>query len=203
MPGIRTFIALPASVQAQQAIAAVQAKLKATHVDVKWESQDKFHITLVFLGSVDPAKLELLSTALASAVHQFPSMKISYESLGAFPTIQNPRVVWIGLPPNQRVLDLQTIVGQTCTEFGFPKEERLFHPHITLGRVKETRNFVRLTEAIKTITFEPIVTTLAGLRELFQLCNQARYAPMRTSGELAAVIPQFKNAVRGLQEVRA
>jgi len=46
-------------------------------------------------------------------------------------------------------------------------------------------------------------TTLAGLRELFQLCNQARYAPMRTSGELAAVIPQFENAVRDLQNVKA
>jgi hypothetical protein len=46
-------------------------------------------------------------------------------------------------------------------------------------------------------------TTLAGLRELFQLCNQVRYAPMRTSGELAAVIPQFENAVRELQNVKA
>jgi hypothetical protein len=46
-------------------------------------------------------------------------------------------------------------------------------------------------------------TTLAGLRELFQLCNQARYAPMRTSGELAAVIPQFENAIRELQNVKA
>ncbi len=46
-------------------------------------------------------------------------------------------------------------------------------------------------------------TVLAGLRELFQLCNQARYAPMRTSGELAAVIPQFENAIRGLQNVKA
>ncbi len=47
---------------------------------------------------------------------------------------------------------------------------------------------------------EPV---LAGLRELFQLCNQARYAPLRTSGELAAVIPQFENAVRELQNVKA
>jgi hypothetical protein len=46
-------------------------------------------------------------------------------------------------------------------------------------------------------------TTLAGLRELFQLCNQARYAPLRSSGELAAVIPQFENAVRELQQVNA
>ena len=44
--------------------------------------------------------------------------------------------------------------------------------------------------------------TLAGLRELFQLCNQARYAPMRTSGELAAVIPHFENAVQELQNVK-
>ena len=46
-------------------------------------------------------------------------------------------------------------------------------------------------------------TTLAGLRELFQLCNQARYAPLRTSSELAAVIPQFENAIRELQNVNA
>jgi len=49
-------------------------------------------------------------------------------------------------------------------------------------------------------TPEPV---LAGLRELFQLCNQARYAPMRTSGELAAVIPQFENAICELQKVDA
>jgi hypothetical protein len=49
-------------------------------------------------------------------------------------------------------------------------------------------------------TPEPV---LASLRELFQLCNQARYAPMRTSGELAAVIPQFENAIRELQKVNA
>ncbi len=47
---------------------------------------------------------------------------------------------------------------------------------------------------------EPV---LAGLRELFQLCNQARYAPLRTSGELAAVIPQLENAIRELQKVNA
>jgi hypothetical protein len=63
-----------------------------------------------------------------------------------------------------------------------------------------------ITEAVIDERLVPLVTpetTLAGLRELFQLCNQARYAPMRTSGELAAVIPQFENAVRELQNVKA
>ena len=45
--------------------------------------------------------------------------------------------------------------------------------------------------------------TLKSLRELFHLNNQARYAPLRTSGELAAVLSQFENVVRELQKVKA
>jgi 2'-5' RNA ligase len=156
MAGIRTFIALPAQSITQQTIAEIQTTLKASQAEVKWESQNKFHITLVFLGNVEPSKLELLSSALAKSVEQFPSLTMTYDSIGAFPNKHNPRVVWIGITANQTVLDLQADVERVCAEFGFPKEDRMFHPHITLGRVKGNRNLVRLTEAIKTITFEPI-----------------------------------------------
>ena len=63
-----------------------------------------------------------------------------------------------------------------------------------------------ITEAVIDERLAPLGVpekTLAGLRELFQLCNQARYAPVRSSGKLAAVIPQFENIVRELQEVKA
>jgi 2'-5' RNA ligase len=158
MAGIRSFIALPTQPYAQQAIASIQTSLKSTQTVVKWESLDKFHITLVFLGNVEQSRLQLLSTALARSVQQFQSIKITYESLGAFPNTHTPRIVWIGIKINPSVLDLQAALQGVCEEFGFPKEDRAFHPHITLGRVKETRNLIRLTEAIKTITFEPIET---------------------------------------------
>ena len=45
--------------------------------------------------------------------------------------------------------------------------------------------------------------TLAGLRELFQLCNQARYAPVRDSQELAAVAAKFEKISRELSSVKA
>jgi 2'-5' RNA ligase len=54
------------------------------------------------------------------------------------------------------ILDLQSAIEKTCIDFGFQKEERAFHPHITFGRVKGIRNLARLTDAIKTITFEPM-----------------------------------------------
>jgi hypothetical protein len=43
----------------------------------------------------------------------------------------------------------------------------------------------------------------AGLRELFQLCNQARYAPVRNAGELNSIVAKFETVTRELQNVRA
>jgi hypothetical protein len=45
--------------------------------------------------------------------------------------------------------------------------------------------------------------TLAGLRELFQLCNQARYAPVRDPQELAAVAAKFETVTREIQALKA
>lgn len=45
--------------------------------------------------------------------------------------------------------------------------------------------------------------TRDGLHELFQLCNQARYAPVRGSSELNSVVAKFEQAVGELQEVKA
>jgi BatD DUF11 like domain len=46
---------------------------------------------------------------------------------------------------------------------------------------------------------EPLLT---GLRELFQLCNQARYAPIRGSAELNSVIGQFEKVISQLRELK-
>jgi len=45
-------------------------------------------------------------------------------------------------------------------------------------------------------------TTRGDLRELFQLCNQARYAPVRGTGELNSVVAKFEKAVGEIQEVK-
>lgn len=42
-----------------------------------------------------------------------------------------------------------------------------------------------------------------ALRELFQLCNQARYAPVRGTSELNSVATQFEKLIGELQELKA
>jgi len=44
-------------------------------------------------------------------------------------------------------------------------------------------------------------TTIDELRELFQLCNQARYAPVRGASELNSVAARLKKTIHELQEV--
>jgi 2'-5' RNA ligase len=156
MSKIRTFIAAPTSPEIQQKMTAIQSELRAAQADVKWDSQDKFHITLKFLGNIEETRIESLSQPLANCMMSSPVFEISFQSLGAFPNTHNPHVVWIGTAHNQAIFDLQSRIEEECLKFGFPKEDRAFHPHITLGRIKGMRNLVRLTEAIKTITFEPM-----------------------------------------------
>ena len=183
MSTIRTFIALPASSDVQQQMAVVQSELKASQADVKWDLQHKFHITLKFLGGVELSNIESLSSALAGMVKQFPAFEITYNSLGAFPNLHNPRVIWIGTKSDQVVLDLQSGVERVCSDFGFQKEERAFHPHITFGRVKGTRNLACLTEAIKTITFEPMQSRCSELLLM--------KSDLRPSGSIYTILKSF------------
>jgi len=45
-------------------------------------------------------------------------------------------------------------------------------------------------------------STCATLHELFQTCNVARYAPVQSSQELAALIPKLETVLEKLQEVK-
>jgi 2'-5' RNA ligase len=76
--------------------------------------------------------------------------------LGGFPDTTHPRVVWIGTSESPHIVRLQSEVEEVCTSFGFVKDDRPFHAHITLGRVKGNRNLERLTASLKSITFEPL-----------------------------------------------
>ncbi len=156
--GIRSFIALPSSPGLKRALSDVQALLKQEQADVKWDSPDKFHITLKFLGDVSAETLSALSDAMAATIPTLSSFRLTYETVGGFPDLVHPRVLWVGAGRSETLNILQEEVERICEQFGFVREARSFHPHITLGRVKGSGNLARLTAKAKSITFEPITT---------------------------------------------
>ncbi|MBI2619791.1 MAG: RNA 2',3'-cyclic phosphodiesterase [Ignavibacteriales bacterium] len=158
MPALRSFIALPVPADLKSEIAALIADLQSIPSDVKWEDPEKLHLTLRFLGNVDLSFVEELSQSLRGQLSYHFPFEITYEGLGAFPTWARPRVIWIGVRADESLSALQRTVEEVVIGLGREKEDREFHAHLTIGRVKGFRHLDRLTAKAKSVTFEPVST---------------------------------------------
>ena len=156
MPPLRTFIAFDTPEPIRNDMAAVQSELKKSNADVKWESEQKFHATITFLGNIEEHILPSVLRSIESTVRKYPSFEISYETIGAFPSIEHPRVLWIGCKNRDGVLEnLKNELDTALLQYGFEKEERAFHPHVTMGRLRSQSGLQNLTPIMKKLTFEP------------------------------------------------
>ena len=155
MARIRSFIALPSSPDLNFRLIEIQRQLNEEQANVKWDTPDKFHITLKFLGDVDSEDIPELVDSLTIATSALSSFQLVYDSIGAFPDLIHPKVIWAGARMSEGLVTLQREVDSVCARLGYPKENRPFHPHITLGRVKGSTNLNRLTARVKSSIFDP------------------------------------------------
>lgn len=147
---MRTFIAIPLPRDAETMLREMQEKLKAAAAEVRWTVVTSIHLTLRFLGEIDPEAVPRLTYLLRRATASERPFSMRLQGLGAFPNPRNPRVVWCGIEGEvQNLQSLQAKVEDACEAAGFPREERPFRPHLTLGRVKGKRNLHRLSEYIR------------------------------------------------------
>ena len=91
-----------------------------------------FHLTLKFLGEVQPNTLLLIKDKLNSI--KFTDFKLFTNAIGFFPSESMPRVIWIGLKPEDELIALQKSIDESLKDIF--KLENNFKPHITLARVK-------------------------------------------------------------------
>lgn len=156
MASIRTFIAIPTPDNVRQVLSDIQAELKTSRAEVKWELQEKLHITLRFLGNVDDRQLPQLMDECSKSICNFPSFSLIYGGLGCFPDIRNPRIVWAGSHNDDGTLfKMRKEIDDIVAGYGFERENRSFHPHITLARIKGKQNIPNLIKMLQSITFEP------------------------------------------------
>ncbi len=147
---MRTFIAVPLPAESHELLAGMQQELKAAEAEVRWTAAKSIHLTLKFLGEVEPAEIPRMAGLLREACRRLAPFGLSLRGLGAFPGLRNPRVVWCGVEGGLAALgELQRRVEGVCEGLGFAREQRGFSPHLTLGRVKGRRNLHRLADCIK------------------------------------------------------
>jgi len=109
-----------------------------------------FHITLKFLGEVQPDDAERTIELLKKI--KFTPFAVCMESIGIFPTEDYIRIVWVGIHPEEKVLELQKNIDELLK--GLFKKEKAFKAHITLARVKYPEDKKQFLEQLKRIKVE-------------------------------------------------
>jgi len=101
---------------------------------------EKIHLTLKFFGNIDESRIDPIVKSIEGPVQNISPFTVSVRGMGAFPHFKNPRVIWVGLVDGKGVLvSFQKEVEKELGKIGFEPEDRGFHPHLTLGRVKSNR----------------------------------------------------------------
>lgn len=142
---MRAFIAIELPQEIKDAIGKLQAGLKQAGADVKWVNPGNIHLTLKFLGEIDDNKIMEIENILSESAKACKDFYIRPCSIGAFPKIQSPKVIWIGIDKggSQTKLIAQEL-EEKLAQSGIPKEERPFSCHITIGRTKSFLNSGKL-----------------------------------------------------------
>lgn len=147
---MRTFVAVPLSESCHKLLADLQGRMRPLGADVRWVATSSIHLTLKFLGEIDPARVPQIVESLRNCSAGISSFQLRLHGLGGFPNVRNPRVIWCGVEgETDKLLLLQERVEEACADLGFARETRPFHPHLTLGRVQGKRNLQQLLDYIK------------------------------------------------------
>jgi 2'-5' RNA ligase len=121
-------------------VEAVTKRLEHEEWPVRWTASGNAHITLHFLGEVEPERTQLLRLALSPTVSLHEHFDLRTADLGVFPNMKRPRIIWLGLyGPAHRLHTLREDIGELLETFEFKLDDKEFHPHITLGRVRDAR----------------------------------------------------------------
>src|SRR5580765_2293543 len=97
-------ISLPDEVKAEVARAQQEMRCALPGGIVRWTKREQFHLTLKFLGNVEVARVNALTTALRSAVGAFAPLQLRAVRIGFFPDTRFPRVLWVGIHDEKDVL---------------------------------------------------------------------------------------------------
>lgn len=148
---IRAFLAIDPPDEVIREIGAVQGRLrKLIEGDIRWVRPEGIHLTLKFFGDIFAADVANITAAAEKAVEKEKPFSLLIGGAGVFPDPRRPRVLWLGMNGDvERLLAFQKGLDQSLHEIGFPREERPFRPHLTLGRIKTPRGLIGLARALE------------------------------------------------------
>lgn len=147
---MRTFIAIEVPEPVRLAVAALSQRLQARNVRASWVKPENMHLTLRFLGDIAEDDIEPLVERLAGGYANQTPFTLYVRGTGAFPNLKRPSVVWVGMGPVEGVLtEVHAVAEDAARSIGLPPDNKRFHPHLTLARIRVDRQAAPLAAAVE------------------------------------------------------
>ena len=145
---VRAFVAVRVSVEVEASLNQFVASVREERDGVAWVRPTNLHLTLKFLGpAVEVARIDPLIESLRALATTVNPFEIRAIGVGTFPNLARPNVIWAGLR-SEPLVELATRVDGAAAEYGFEREVRPYSPHLTLGRVRDSRAARHLREPL-------------------------------------------------------
>ena len=146
---VRAFLAIELPEQVRTVLLGLIERFRHTGMKASWVKPENIHLTLRFLGNVDPTRFEALREDLQARLALAEPFELHVRAVGAFPSPARPRVVWAGVEdPSGQLHTVQAACEIAATSIGLEPEQHAFKPHITLGRLRNRGPQQNLTDAL-------------------------------------------------------
>lgn len=158
---MRFFIALEIPNANYAEFQAIQEKLHTLIPQARLMDLEKIHLTLAFIGEQPDEFKDKLIEVIKSTVKEIPSFGITPAYIDGFPTLHNPKVLWVGVKGD---IDKLFLVAERIKDeleyLNLPRDERRFTPHISIAKLNNgfevNRELEEKLEKIATDNFAPI-----------------------------------------------
>lgn len=113
---------------------------------IKWVDKNGLHVTLLFLGTKNLDEIATIKNKLNAIVSKYTAFRMNLRSLGAFPSMHYPRILWMGINADSNLFDLQKVILNDFHKNNIAEDYK-YTPHLTIGRIKGgVKNPVKVKE---------------------------------------------------------
>jgi 2'-5' RNA ligase len=147
---IRAFLAIEPPENILQEVSRLQEKLKEEiKGKISWTKPQGNHMTLKFFGDIDQNAVKNICSVVDKQIALVQPISLKIEKIGVFPDARRPRVLWLGATGGvEKLASLQAQLEGDFETLGFPRENRPFRAHLTLGRVKIPQEVTGISEVL-------------------------------------------------------
>jgi 2'-5' RNA ligase len=137
---MRTFIAI--KIVPEKKLLDIVSTLRKTLEGeaISWVDTNNLHLTLRFLGETSDEQVLKITGLLDDISQNYHRFQFNLKGVGFFKSKNQPRVLFLSVENDLLLKQLAAEIEEMVVSLGFSREEKSFHPHLTLGRIKFIQN---------------------------------------------------------------